>query len=89
MTTAGQWAQLVWIVLGSTGWAAQAGDPAVLAQQARTALASHQYDRAAALYRDLCRLLPSEPGMRLNLGIALYSGARYSEAIAELESLLK
>ena len=60
-----------------------------MAKQARAALASRQYDRAATLYRELCRLLPAEPGMRLNLGIALYSGGRYAEAITELESLLK
>src|ERR1051325_3788833 len=89
MTASRQCALLVWIVLASAPRVALADDPEAMAQQARAALASHQYDRAAALYRDLCRLLPSEPGMRLNLGIALYSGGHYSEAIAEMEPLLK
>jgi tetratricopeptide (TPR) repeat protein len=67
----------------------QTADPAAIAQQARAALASGEYDRAANLYRDLCRQVPSEPGLRLNLGIALYSGGKYLEAIAELERVLR
>src|SRR5207247_3513938 len=85
----GRWALLVWMLIGPPLRAAQADDPAAMAKQARAALASRQYDRAATLYRELCRLLPAEPGMRLNLGIALYSGGRYAEAITELESLLE
>jgi len=88
MTTGGHCALLVWMLVGPLG-AAQTDDPTAIAREARAALASRQYDRAATLYRDLCRMLPSEPGMRLNLGIALYSGGRYTEAIAELESLVK
>ena len=87
MRTAG--ATLLVVLLMPAPLAAQPDDPAAKAKQARAALAAGEYDRAAALYRDLCRLLPSEPGLRLNLGIALYSGGRYNEAIAELEPLLR
>src|SRR5437870_3263743 len=89
MSTTGRAALVVWLLLCPHLRAAQSDDPVAVAKQARAALASRQYDRAAALYRELCRLLPSEPGMRLNLGISLYSGGRYTEAVTELESLLK
>jgi len=89
MMTTGRATLLVCLLLGPWLRAGQSDDPAAKAKQARAALASGEYDRAAALYRELCRLLPAEPGMRLNLGIALYSGGRYAEAITELESLLK
>src|ERR1044071_5392433 len=89
MTTTGRAALLVWVPLGPSLLVGASEDPAAVAKRARAALASGQYEQAATLYRELCRLLPSEPGMRLNLGIALYSGGRYVEAIAELESLLK
>ena len=89
MNTTGRAALVLWLLAGSHLRAWQSDDPAALAKQARAALASRQFDRAATLYRELCRLLPSEPGMRLNLGIALYSGGRYSEAAEELEALVK
>src|ERR1051325_4967424 len=89
MVATGRATLLVCLLLGPWLRAGQSDEPAATAKQARAALAAGEYDRAAALYRELCRLLPAEPGMRLNLGIALYSGGRFAEAITELEAVLK
>ena len=44
-----------------------------------------RYEDAARIYRDLLRPLPDEPGLLMNLGMALAMGGREAEAIAPLE----
>lgn len=48
---------------------------------------ARRYEEAIGLYRRLLRVLPDEPGVRLNLGLALHSASRYREAIAQLEQI--
>jgi len=69
--------------------AGQATDPAVLANQARQALASGQFDKSAAIYRQLVAQLPDVAGMRLNLALALFQGGRHRDAVTELKAALK
>ena len=46
-------------------------DLAVTARRGREAMAAGRFDEAAALYAEITRALPDEPGMLLNLGMAL------------------
>jgi tetratricopeptide (TPR) repeat protein len=65
----------------------QRADAAVLAareRQARQAMAEGRYDEAATLYRELLAKLPNEPGVLMNLGIALTTGGHAQEAIEPL-----
>ena len=73
--------------MGQPRTAAAAEDPSVVAEQARTALLADRFDEAISLYRQLTKLLPAEPGVRLNLAMALHSAQRYRESVAELERL--
>ncbi len=52
-------------------------------------MAAGRFDEAAALYAEIVRALPSEPGMLLNLGMALSMAGRPREAIPHLEAALR
>ena len=47
------------------------------------------YAEAAPLYRKALALNPAIPGLRLNLGLALFKGGELKQAIVEFKSLLK
>jgi len=47
------------------------------------------YKAAAPLYRKALTLNPTMPGLRLNLGLALFKGGELKEALPEFERLLK
>ncbi len=57
------------------------------AQQAKQDMLAHRYDEAAARYKRLAEALPSEPGLRFDLALALYSGGHYRDAVRELEAI--
>lgn len=80
-----------WLLLSLFGVvaAAQPGDPAALANQARQALATGQFDKSAALYRQMIAQMPDVAGLRLNLALALFQGGRHREAATELKTALK
>lgn len=65
--------------------AATAESPSVLAENARKALLADRFDEAIGLYQRLAKVLPAEPGVRLNLAMALHSAGRYGESVAQLE----
>ena len=69
--------------------AAPTEDLAAKAQRGRDAMAAGRFDAAAALYAEITRALPGEPGMLLNLGMALSMAGRPREAIPPLEAALK
>ena len=55
-------------------------DLAAKAQKGREAMAAGRFEEAAALYAEITRALPKEPGMLLNLGMALSMAGRPREA---------
>jgi len=75
------------------GARALAGSPpqdlAALAEQGKAAMAAGRFDEAARLYAGIVEALPGEPGMRLNLGMALSMAGRPDEAVPHLEAALR
>lgn len=65
--------------------AAQAPSPTARSQAAARAMAEGRFDEAAALYRDLIAVMPGEPGLLMDLGMALAMGGHEAEAVAPLE----
>ncbi len=64
------------------------GQPADAAQksgQAKRALLSGHYAEAVELYRELLREMPNEPGLHLDLGLALEKAGQPTAAIPELQ----
>jgi predicted Zn-dependent protease len=59
------------------------------ARRGKEAMAAGRFDEAAALYAEVVQALPNEPGMRLNLGMALAMAGRPREAVPHLEAALK
>ena len=81
---------VVCLLAGTTVFAgAPAEDLAVKARRGREAMAAGRFDEAAILYAEITRALPEEPGMLLNLGMALSMAGRPREAIPQLEAALK
>jgi predicted Zn-dependent protease len=66
-----------------------ADDLAAKAQRGKEAMAAGRFDEAAALYAEITRALPDEPGMLLNLGMALSMAGRPREAVPRLEAALR
>ena len=64
---------------------AQAGDPAAGSRAATQAMNEGRFEDAARIYRELLRPLPDEPGLLMNLGMALAMAGREAEAIGPLE----
>jgi len=64
-------------------------DLAAKARRGREAMAAGRFDEAAALYAEITRALPEEPGMLLNLGMALSMAGRPREAVPRLEAALR
>jgi Flp pilus assembly protein TadD len=59
--------------------APQADELAAKAGQGREAMAAGRFGEAAALYGAIVQALPNEPGMRMNLGMALSMAGRPKE----------
>ena len=64
-------------------------DLAARAQQGKEAMAAGRFDEAATLYGAIVQALPNEPGMRMNLGMALSMAGQLQEAIPHLQTALK
>ncbi len=66
--------------------------PDALAQKARQAkelMGEGRFAEAVPIYRELCRAIPGNLGLHLNLGLALHMSGQEREAIPEFESVLK
>lgn len=61
-------------------------DLARKSQQAKQAMDAGHFPEAAALYRELVQALPDNPGLRLDLGLALHSESKYRDAIAQFQA---
>ncbi len=81
--------KFVLLSLISIGLAAQPGDPAVLSEQARAAMASGRFDEAATVYRKLIAQMPNVGGLWMNLGLALFQARQYRAAATELKTALR
>ena len=66
--------------------AAQETAPA-LAERARHAMDQERYAEAVALYKRMLKILPDEPGVKLNLALALDAASRPREALKYLEQI--
>jgi tetratricopeptide (TPR) repeat protein len=62
---------------------------AVNAEQAKQAMAAGDFIRAIELYSELDRAVPGNVAIEQNLGLALYSAARYAEAGKVFEQVLQ
>lgn len=60
-----------------------------LSQQGAEAMRQRQFAKAEQIYRSLIKEHPDEPRLRMNLGLALHSGGKYSAAIREFDAYLK
>ena len=77
------------LVAGAAPAFQAADDLAAKAQRGKEAMAAGHFDEAAALYAEITRALPQEPGMLLNLGMALSMAGRPREAVPRLEAALR
>ena len=62
---------------------------AAKAQQGKAAMAAGRFEEATALYGAIVRALPNEPGMLLNLGMALSMAGHPREALPHLQAALR
>jgi tetratricopeptide (TPR) repeat protein len=65
--------------------AAQSANLAARSRTASRAMSEGRFDEAAGIYRELLKSLPDEPGLLMNLGMALAMGGQEKEALAPLE----
>jgi len=63
-------------------------DPAALSQQGKQAMAEGRFAEAAAVYEQLVERIPNNPGLLLNLGMALHMTGRDEQAIPRFEQAL-
>jgi tetratricopeptide (TPR) repeat protein len=69
----------------SPGAASQSPDLATRSREASRAMSEGRFEEATSIYRELLKSLPNEPGLLMNLGMALAMGGHESEAVAPLE----
>src|SRR5215831_15994667 len=62
---------------------------AAKSQAAKLLMTEGRFADAVPLYRELCRTMPANLGLRLNLGLALHMSGNEREAIPEFETVLK
>ncbi|MGB2716178.1 MAG: tetratricopeptide repeat protein [Vicinamibacterales bacterium] len=68
----------------STVWQ-QSSELAARSRAASRAMSQGRFDEAARIYQELSHALPDDPGLLMNLGMALAMGGHESEAIPPLE----
>jgi superkiller protein 3 len=70
---------------------AQAQSPELVekAERGRDLMAQHKFGEAASIYRQLVEAVPDNPGLLLNLGMALHLAGHSREALAPLQNALK
>jgi tetratricopeptide (TPR) repeat protein len=67
----------------------QADELAAKSQQAKSLMASHRFEDAIPIYRELVKSAPGNPGLLFNLGLAEHMAGRESESIPHFEAVLK
>jgi predicted Zn-dependent protease len=77
---------VIGLVLGSICPARGAqGDLAARNKAAAQAMSDGRYDAAAGIYREMLTALPDEPGLLMNLGMALAMGSHEADALPPLQ----
>src|SRR2546422_8824858 len=76
------------ILLQSSGLA-QSDDLALKSQRAKKFMAEGKFVESIALYRELNRAVPNNPGLVLNLGMALHMAGKERESTQQLEAAVK
>jgi len=67
----------------------QIDDLAEKSQEAKQLMAEGKFQQAIVVYRELNEALPNNPGLKLNLGMALHLAGKKREAIPQLEEAVK
>ncbi len=70
-------------------WAQSDGDLAAKSHQAKELMGMGRFADAVGLYRELCRAMPANVGLRLNLALALHMSGQHQEAIPQFERVLQ
>ncbi len=65
------------------------GALALKSREANSLMAQGRFADAVSIYEQLVKALPANPGLRLNLGLALHMAGRDKDAIPHLEAVLK
>jgi tetratricopeptide (TPR) repeat protein len=73
------WAAVTALVLAATSVSAQ--DPAAQARRAKQAMANGNLNEAISIYAHLSVAFPQNLDIKRNLGLALHSARRYSDAL--------
>ena len=63
-------------------------DPAARSRVASKAMSEGRFDEAARIYRELIQAVPGDPGLLMNLGMALAMGGHEAQAIDPLQRAL-
>src|SRR5690242_11868808 len=77
------------LILGSLVSRGQTPDPASKAEQAKQLMSAGRFEEAIPIYNQLSKADPSNPGWRLNLGLAQHMAGHDREAVITMESVLK
>jgi Flp pilus assembly protein TadD len=67
----------------------QPADLAAKPQRGSELMQAGQFEEAVPIYQDLVRAVPNNPGLLMNLGLALHMAGQNREAIPQLEAALK
>ncbi len=76
-------------ILAQSSSLAQSDDLAVKSQRAKEFMAQGKFAEAVPLYRELNQAVPNNPGLLLNLGMALHMAGDDRESIPQLEAAVK
>jgi len=76
------------ILMQSSGWA-QSDELALKSQRAKQFMAEGNFVESIALYRELTQAVPNNPGLMLNLGMALHMAGKERESTQQLEAAVK
>src|SRR2546423_11337651 len=77
------------LILSPSSSFGQSDDLAMKSQRAKEFMADGKFAAAVPLYRELNRAVPNNPGLLLNLGMALHMAGDERDSIPQLEAAVK
>ena len=83
---------LLWCLMpipAQSGRLPQSDSLALKSQQAKRLMQEGRFGEAIPVYRELDQAVPNNPGLKLNLGMALHMAGKKREAIPELEAAVR